>query len=290
MQNIELRFSEIASWFQVIDVFVVAILGFVVIEIVWDLVSRNKTSLWETIANMLIGAGNIILEKTAYSLVFLVSLLLVESIAFFELPITPFTWVIAIILADLTYYWMHRLEHEIRFFWAVHSVHHSSTEFDLTTGLRLAWVEGLIEWVFFVPLVLIGFDVVQVIVSISIVVAYQTWIHTEKIGALGWLDKIFNTPSVHRVHHGANPQYIDKNYGGILIIWDRLFGTYEPEKEKVIYGLTKNIGTSNPVKINFHEFMTLFRDCMKSSNIKGCWGYLSKHPGWKPDSQQKVKS
>jgi len=290
MLNIELRFAEVEPWFQVIDVFVVVIMGFAVIEIVWDLVSRNKTSLWETIANMLIGAGNIILEKTAYGLVFLVSLLLVESIAFFELPITPLTWVIAIILADLSYYWMHRLEHEIRFFWAVHSVHHSSTEFDLTTGLRLAWIEGLIEWIFFVPLVLIGFDVVQVIVSISLVVAYQTWIHTEKIGTLGWLDKIFNTPSVHRVHHGANPQYIDKNYGGILIIWDRLFGSYEPENEKVIYGLTKNIGTSNPVMINVHEFKTLFSDCMKAGNIKGCWGYLSKHPGWKSDIQQKLKS
>lgn len=288
MTNLEIRFDAVTSWFHIIDLFVLAILAIAVVELVWDLVTRNKQSLWETAANVLISSGNIVLEKTAYGLIFLVGLLIVESIVFIKLPINIYTWVIAIILADFTYYWMHRLEHEIRFFWAVHSVHHSSTEFDLTTGLRLAWSEGLIEWIFFVPLVLIDFDVVQVIVSISVVVAYQTWIHTEKIRTLGWLDKVFNTPSVHRVHHGANPQYIDKNYGGLLILWDRLFGTYEPEDEKVIYGLTKQIGTSNPVRINFHEVIALYRDCAKARNISECWNHLSKHPGWKPDNQLSV--
>ncbi len=283
MQNIELRLDAVAGWIAVIDLVVAIILAAALLEIIWDLVTRYKKTLWETSANILIGIGNIILEKSAYGLAFLIGLLLTEPFALIDLPINTITWIIAIILADLAYYWMHRLEHQIRFLWTLHSVHHSSVEFDLTTALRLSWLEGLVEWIFFVPLVLIGFDAIQVLVSIATVVAYQTWIHTEKIGKLGWIDKVLNTPSVHRVHHGSNRQYIDKNYGGILIIWDRLFGSYEPEHEKVVYGLRKNIQTSNPVKINFYEIYTLFLDCKQARSARECWQFLVRRPGWKPE-------
>lgn len=283
MQNIELRLDAVAGWIVVVDLVVAIILAAALLEIIWDLVTRYKKTLWETSANILIGIGNIILEKSAYGLVFLIGLLLTEPFALIDLPINTITWIIAIILADLSYYWMHRLEHQIRFLWTLHSVHHSSVEFDLTTGLRLSWLEGLLEWIFFVPLVLIGFDAIQVLVSIITVVAYQTWIHTEKIGKLGWVDKVLNTPSVHRVHHGSNRQYIDKNYGGILIIWDRLFGSYEPEHEKVVYGLRKNIQTSNPFKINFYEIYTLFLDCKQARSARECWQFLVRRPGWKPE-------
>ena len=161
---------------------------------------------------------------------------------------------LALIAADITYYWMHRLEHEVRTLWAYHSVHHSSAELNLTTGLRLTWIKGVIEWLFFVPMILIGFSAIQTPITLSIVVLYQTWIHTEKIGKLGWADQIFNTPSVHRVHHGSNKEYHDKNYGGILMLWNRILGTYKMETEKVIYGITTPVGSCNPVVINFHEF------------------------------------
>jgi len=129
-------------------------------------------------------------------------------------------------------------------------------------------------------MVLIGFDMVQAIVSIIIVVAYQTWIHTKHIGKLGWLDKLFNTPSVHRVHHGSNPQYIDKNFGGILMIWDKMFGSYQAEEQSVVFGLTKNIGTSNPLTINFYEWITLFKDLQSTKKFNEKWAYLINPPGW----------
>ena len=188
--------------------------------------------------------------------------------------------------ADFTYYWMHRWEHEIRILWAHHSVHHSSPEFNLTTALRLAWIEGLIEWIFFVPMIVIGFDVAQTIIALAIGLAYQTWIHTEKIGRLGWLDKVLNTPSVHRVHHGANPSYLDKNYGGILIVWDRMFGTYQPEDQPVVYGLTKPIGTSNPITINFFEYAQIIKDLRRSRSWYEACGYLFKRPGWRPHAER----
>ena len=133
-------------------------------------------------------------------------------------------------------------------------------------------------------MILLGFGAVQTIIALSIVIAYQTWIHTEKIGKLGWADRIFNTPSVHRVHHGSNEKYLDKNYGGILIVWDRLFGTYQAEEEKVIYGVTHPLGTSNPLVINFHEFWQIAKDVWKASKVGDAFGYVFKHPGWTPGS------
>lgn len=130
-------------------------------------------------------------------------------------------------------------------------------------------------------MVLLGFDMVQTTVAIVIVVAYQTWIHTGHIGKLGILDKVFNTPSVHRVHHGSNPKYIDKNFGGILMLRDRLFGTYQAEEEKVMYGLMSNINTSNPISINFYEWKEMFRDMGKVDGFKNKWHYMVKPPGWR---------
>jgi len=239
MDPLTQRFEAVSGLMSNIDVFVLSILIFGLIGIVFDLITKKQRRYQEV--NITIGVGNGLLGLTAYGLIFVIALYGVEQIAFFQIPINLWTWVLAILVADFSYYWMHRIEHKVRFFWTIHSVHHSSTEFDLTTGLRLAWLESLIEWVFFVPMILIGFDLVQTIVSLLIVVAYQTWIHTKHIGKLGWLDSVFNTPSVHRVHHGSNSKYIDKNFGGVLMIWDHLFGSYQKEQEPVVYGLTKNI-------------------------------------------------
>ena len=281
MKTIEERFEEVASYIDLIDNFTMLIMLFAFMAIVYDIVRKKHRSYKEVGANVAIGMGNVLLNTTAYGLIFIVTLYIAESIALWHIPINVLTWVVAIVLADLSYYWMHRMEHKVRFLWAIHSVHHSSTEFDLTTGLRLAWAEGLFEWVFFIPMVLVGFDTVQVVVSVVAVVAYQTWIHTEYIGKLGYLDSVFNTPSVHRVHHGSNPQYIDKNFGGILMLWDKLFGTYQAEEEKVTYGLMSNINTSNPIKINFYEWREMFKEMATVESLKCKWNYMIKPPGWR---------
>jgi sterol desaturase/sphingolipid hydroxylase (fatty acid hydroxylase superfamily) len=139
---------------------------------------------------------------------------------------TGWTWLLALLAADFTYYWMHRLEHEHRILWASHSVHHSSNDYNLTVGFRLSLVEGFFEWAFLIPMILIGFSPFQAIVGLVLVAQYQHWVHTERVTKMGWLDEVFNTPSVHCVHQGSNRQYIDKNYGGILMIWDKLLSTY----------------------------------------------------------------
>jgi sterol desaturase/sphingolipid hydroxylase (fatty acid hydroxylase superfamily) len=134
-------------------------------------------------------------------------------------------------------------------------------------------------------MILIGFEPLQVLAAISIVTIYQTLIHTEKVGKLGWLDGILNTPSVHRVHHGANGKYLDKNYGGILMVWDRMFGTYQKEEEPVRYGLTKQIETTNPILINIHEYVQIFKDLRRARNFREVCGYLLCGPGWKPNAK-----
>lgn len=278
-----LRFEDLSGMLEVAGlIFLLAILS----ETVWDVVTGTRKKGWETLANFAIAIGNALLERTAYGLVFVVGIFIMAGFAPFSIPVTWWSTLLAILAADFMYYWMHRWEHEVRILWSYHSVHHSSPEFNLTTALRLAWIEGLIEWIFFVPIVLIGFDPAQTIIALAIVVTYQTWIHTEKIGKLGWLDRIFNTPSVHRVHHGSNDRYLDKNYGGILIIWDRMFGTYQPEEEKVTYGIRTPLGTANPVAINFRETFCIFRDAWQARTASDAFKHIFGRPGWVPGSQE----
>ena len=239
--------------------------------------------LWkDTAANIVIFFMGQIIEKVATGVIGVVALLPFYYLVPWEIPMNIWTFILALLAADFTYYWMHRIEHEHRVLWAFHSVHHSSQDYNLSIALRLSIVEGFIEWVFLIPMILIGFNPFMVIIALIFVVQYQTWIHTNKIKTLGILDRWLNTPSVHRVHHGSNSQYIDKNYAGILLVWDRMLGTYEPEDEKVIYGLTKNIQTNNPIKINFIEFGNIWKDVKKCRNmgdkIKIIFGGLT----WRP--------
>lgn len=281
-ENIETSFEAFSNTFFILEWIGLFFIGLMLIETLWDYFRKTRPNLHESFANSAISIGNILLERTAYGLVFILGIFFVEYFIPYQIPKTWWTWVVAIILADFTYYWMHRIEHEVRIFWTYHSVHHSSPEYNLTTSLRLAWIEGLIEWIFLVPMLFFGFSAAQTIVAFSVVVAYQTWIHTEKINKLGWADKIFNTPSVHRVHHGSNSYCIDKNYGGILIIWDRVFGTYQAEEEKIVYGLTKMVGSSNPITINLHETIKMFKDASKAKSFSDMLDYMFKRPGWKP--------
>jgi sterol desaturase/sphingolipid hydroxylase (fatty acid hydroxylase superfamily) len=172
-------------------------------------------------------------------------------------------------------------------FWASHVVHHSSEEYNLSTALRQTWTGGFYGFIFGIWLAYIGFHPVMILTQMSISLIYQYWIHTELIGKMPkWFEAVFNTPSHHRVHHGNNPLYLDKNYAGVLIIWDRLFGTFQSElkEEKVVYGLTTNIKTYNILKIAFNEWIALFKDVftIKTSFINKL-KYLFKPPGWKHD-------
>ncbi|MFM6930227.1 MAG: sterol desaturase family protein [Bdellovibrio sp.] len=175
-----------------------------------------------------------------------------------KLPTTGWVFLLAVLTADFCYYWKHRYEHEINLLWCQHSVHHSSEEFNLSTSVRLPWVASYLNWGFFIPALLLGFSAKQIILGHQVVLAYQYLIHTELIRKIGFFEKLLNTPSHHRVHHGRNEAYLDKNYGGILIIWDQMFGTFTEEKELVEYGLVHPLHTKNPIMVNWHPWKELF--------------------------------
>ncbi|GFD71746.1 hypothetical protein KUL113_11660 [Tenacibaculum sp. KUL113] len=255
----------------------------IVLEIIIDVLFRKKRKWKDTLANISIFFMNQLIEKTIIGSIGVICLMPFHWITPITIPSNVYTWILAFIIADVTYYWMHRLEHEHRILWASHSVHHSSEDYNLTISMRLSIVEGLFEWAFLIPMVLIGFSPFQAIVGLILVAQFQTWIHTERIGKLGWLDEIFNTPSNHRVHHGSNRKYLDKNYGGVFIIWDKLFGTFQREQEKVIYGLTKNIKTNNPIKINFIEYINIYKEVKRCKTLKHKLKIIFGNLIWKPD-------
>lgn len=191
-------------------------------------------------------------------------------------------YLVALIGWDLLYYFHHRAEHRVRLLWACHVSHHSSRYFNLSTALRQPWtpVAGLL---FYPWLSLLGVQPAMIMISAGINLIYQYWVHTEVIGRLPMVfEAVLNTPSHHRVHHGMNPQYLDKNYGGILIVWDRLFGTFEPEADRVAYGLTKNISSHNPFYIAFHEYAALLRELWRARGLRDKLAYLFRPPGWSP--------
>jgi sterol desaturase/sphingolipid hydroxylase (fatty acid hydroxylase superfamily) len=177
-------------------------------------------------------------------------------------------WVLTFILIDLVFYIYHRISHRSRFLWAIHMSHHSSEEMNFAVSFRQAWLGPVSKIPFFILLPLIGLDPTIIAVAGVISTLWGIFGHTQVIGKLGPIEWIFNTPSHHRVHHGANEQYIDKNYGNLLIIWDRMFGTFEPEKANVRYGLVKNVNTFNPIKITLMEWSSIFKDMSKASNLK----------------------
>jgi sterol desaturase/sphingolipid hydroxylase (fatty acid hydroxylase superfamily) len=284
--QIEALYADREIWFQVIDLIALGFIGLAVLELGWDMASKTRRKISETFANLMVAAGYSITGLLFTGTALIIAYIILQPYALFQIEMDTTGWILAILLADLTYYWMHRLEHEIRMLWAYHVVHHSSPEFDLTTAYRLSWVEGLFEWLFLVPMLLVGFDAITVFVAISVVVSYQTWIHTQKIHTLGVLDYLFNTPSVHRVHHGSNDKYLDKNYGGILMLWDHLFSTYQAEEEAVVFGVTEPIKSINPLVINFHEYGAILRDCVRAKNWGERLSYIFRHPGWAPEGSK----
>ncbi len=193
-----------------------------------------------------------------------------------------YTWVIAIVGVDVLFYFYHRIAHRVRLIWATHQAHHSSRYFNFATALRQKWNNSgeIIMWM---PLPLLGVPPWMVFTSFSISLIYQFWIHTERIGTLPRpFEFIFNTPSHHRVHHGMDPEYLDKNYGGILIVWDRLFGSFQPELFRPHYGLTKPVNTFNIWKLETHEYVAIARDVRSAARWRDRLGYIFGPPGWQP--------
>ncbi|WP_169569907.1 sterol desaturase family protein [Sneathiella limimaris] len=191
---------------------------------------------------------------------------------------------------DFCYYWFHRLSHEHRFWWAAHINHHSSQYYNLTTALRQTWTGGLAAtWIPWLLLSLIGFPLEMIIFQQGISLVYQFWIHTEAIDRM-WkpIEYIFNTPSHHRVHHAINPRYLDANYAGILIIWDRMFGTFiaEDKTEPCRYGIVKQLASFNPLVIAFHEWVGIITDLVKAKSLKAAFMYVFGPPGWSEDGSR----
>lgn len=194
---------------------------------------------------------------------------------------------------DLAYYWFHRVAHERRFFWASHIVHHSSQHYNLTTALRQTWTGALgMNFIFWLPLVYVGFPPGMVFMFSAFSLVYQFWIHTEMIDRMGPLEWVMNTPSHHRVHHAINANYLDANYAGVLIIWDRLFGTFiaEDKKEPPRYGIVSQLGTFNPFRVAFHEWLGIFRDVGGAKSPRDVLGYVFGPPGWSPDGSRKTSA
>jgi sterol desaturase/sphingolipid hydroxylase (fatty acid hydroxylase superfamily) len=192
------------------------------------------------------------------------------------------SFVLVLFADDLTYYWFHRLSHRSRFWWAAHINHHSSQHYNLSTALRQTWTGGIFDWVLWLPLALVGFPPALVIFAKGVSLVYQFWIHTEAIGQLPrWLEAVMNTPSHHRVHHATNPRYLDRNYAGIFIIWDRLFGTFvaEDANDPCRYGIVRNIGTFNPLRIALHEWVAIGLDLRAATSARQRLVYLLGVPG-----------
>ena len=203
----------------------------------------------------------------------------------FQLPISsPLTWIFAFVLYDFLYYWMHRFHHEYKFLWATHVVHHHGEEFNLSTALRQTSSGFLWKWIFFLPILLVGIPSPVFVAVGGLNLIYQFWVHTEHIGKLGWYEKYFITPSNHRIHHAKNPEYVDKNYGGVFILWDRFFGTYCEERDdlKPVYGTVKALRSWNPLWANIEVFTNMAKDSYRTKKWRDKIKVWFSRTTWRP--------
>ena len=228
-------------------------------EIIWSWKKDKKAyEIKETLSNLCIFAG-FQFSKYVFAAYQLTMLGLFARLSPFKLPHNIWTFLLTFITADFIYYWFHRISHSWKPLWAFHMVHHSAMHMNLTASYRLNWFSAIISPLFFIPAVLFGMPTGFIVIAYALNLVYQFFLHTEVIGKLGAIEKVMDTPSSHRVHHGSNPIYIDKNFGGVFIIWDRLFKTYQPETEKVNYGLTTGFLSYNPFRLILQGFMDWFK-------------------------------
>ena len=275
---------------NLVDLAIPGFIALVLLEVTLDAVMRRDLyQLKDTAASLSMGTGNVLFGIVSKTLVF-GAYTAVHRFAIFKIGYQWWAWATLFFAEDFTYYWFHRTSHECRLFWASHVIHHSSQRFNLGTALRQTWTGGFMSFVFWLWLPLVGFEPVMVMTMQAISLLYQFWVHTEFIRTVGPLEWVMNTPSHHRVHHGSNQQYLDRNHAGVLIIWDRLFGTFEPEREKVIYGLTKNINSYNPLRIAFHEWIDIWSDLRRAPMWRLKMRYVFGRPGWKEEQASTVSN
>lgn len=278
--------SQLYQWETVLsDWFFVASIAFLLIELALYAVRKKFTRnlLGDTIANfvtLMLFLGITFAIGIIYLNVFYYAY---DEWRIFTWEITPLTIVLTVVLADFAYYWEHCFTHRVGLGWATHTVHHSSPHFNISVAYQFGPFDSVIPLFFYLPLVLLGFDPLLVLFAEMFVQLYQTALHTEVIKKfLRWIEAIFNTPSHHRVHHGSNKEYIDKNYGGIFIIWDRMFGTFAEEQAKVVYGVVTPINSVNPITIFFSGLVSLAKKMRSASGFGVALAYLIKPPGWQP--------
>lgn len=244
----------------------------------------------DALTSLLLGLGNTI--QTALMLgVIVTAMLWVYEHRVFDISMSAWwAWVVLFFADDLIFYWVHRISHERRFWWVSHVNHHSSQHFNLTTALRQPLTQLIVgQWIPWLALIWLGFPPAMIVVQNGVSLVYQFWIHTEAIGKMPrWFEAVMNTPSHHRVHHARNARYLDANYAGILIIWDRIFGTFIEERadEPVRYGIVKNLGGFNFLRVAFHEWIAMFQDVGRSKSLKEVAGYVFGPPGWSPDGSR----
>ncbi len=209
-----------------------------------------------------------------------------EYLGYSSIGFAWWAWILAVVADDFSFYWHHRFSHTIRLLWAAHVPHHSSQNYNLTVSIRNGWFITLYKPVFWLWMACVGFEPVMMGIALIINGIYQYFLHTKLVGSLGFFGKIFNNPYVHTVHHSSNVEYLDKNHGGIFLIWDHIFGTWQNIIEGIIpkYGILKNQETYNPIKLNTHEFKAIFHDVKRAKNIKEVWMYIFGSPGWCPNN------
>lgn len=252
---------------------------------------RSLYNTGEAVSSIVMGLGSLVVNILMKALAFAFYTWLFQF-RLFDIGWHWWSWVLILFADDFTFYWHHRLSHEIRILWAAHVQHHSSQSLNFATALRQSWTELLYKYIWWFWLPLLGFDPLMILMMMSVSLIYQFWPHTELIKTFPrWAEYIFNTPSHHRVHHASNINYLDKNYAGILIIWDRMFGSFRKEKEKPIYGITTNIESVNPLVIVSHEYKNILQDVRRASKFSDKLKYLFLSPGWShngPDLRAKT--
>lgn len=292
-------FSPISTaWLEWLETFVddwffVFALAFLLFELVRYAIYKKLSwmLIGDTVTNYITLAAFIAITVLALGAFYVATFYYAFQFAVFDIEINWFTVLICIVLADLAYYWEHRFMHRVNFAWATHTVHHSSPFFNISVAYRFGPMDSFWPVFFHLPLVLLGFHPVVVLFAEVIVQLYQTALHTEVVGKFPRpIEAVMNTPSHHRVHHGSNKRYLDKNYAGIFIIWDRMFNTFAREEEKVVYGLVKPINSVNPVVAFLHGFYRIGRDVWNMPGLTNKLGVLFGPHGWAPKEKHRDQS
>lgn len=270
-----------------------AVAGFILLVLAEMLVARARDRRRycprDTLTSLMLGFGSTVASALTIGAVYGLAVW-VWQFRLATIPWSWWAWALCFVLDDFAYYVFHRSAHRVRWFWASHVIHHSSQHYNLSTALRQTWTGFIsLAFIFRLPLFLIGFPPAMVFFCAGLNLIYQFWIHTEVIGRMPrWFEAVMNTPSHHRVHHATNARYLDRNYAGVFIVWDRLFGSFEPERDedRPRYGLVKNIGSFNILWAAFHEWVGIARDLVRAPGLRARLGYAFGPPGWSHDGSR----